>query len=86
MRIAVLCPLEWNNSGACIGHHFPGFPSRINLPLSTEGAGFITHSVLAAFSSPCEPSSEFQHLPNTLLAQILFQGPYLRTQQKSNCY
>lgn len=33
--------LKRSNSGACIGHRFPGFPSRINLQLSTEVAGFI---------------------------------------------
>ena len=37
--------LKWSNSGACIGHRFPGFPSGINLQLSTEVAGFITESI-----------------------------------------
>ena len=50
--------LKWENSGACPGHRFPGFPSRVNLQPNAEEGGFITHSVLAAFSYPSDPSSD----------------------------
>lgn len=71
MSTPVLCPLRWNNSGAGIGHCFPGFPSEINFQLPTEAAGFITHILLAVFSSPYELSSSLrlsQRLPWKLLA------------------
>ena len=82
MSTPVLCPLKWNNSGAGIGHCFPGFRSGINFQLSTEVPGFITHILLAVFSPPYELSSSLllpQYLPYKLLAlkslpQGLFPG------------
>lgn len=75
VRTPVLCSSRGVILGHVLGTAFPGFPSRINLQLSTEVAGFIKEYLPPSLPrmNPSSSPRVSQRLPDKLLSSLVLR-------------